>query len=86
MVSTATHGRGGATPLPLRAKQVDKFKQSLSTKQLIEKQFRTKVIDFISKKNSRQEFVPLIGKLIEKAHVEPLHVNNNAWQYFLRVF
>ena len=37
-------------------------------------------------RNSFQEFVPLIGKLIEKAHVEPLHVKNNAWQYFLRVF
>ena len=53
-------------------------------KQLSEKQFRTKVTDFISKENSRQEFVPLIGKLIEKAHVEPLHVKNNAWQYFLK--
>lgn len=61
------------------ANQVDKFKQSLSTKQLKEKHFRTKVTDFISKKNSRQEFVPLIGKLIEKAHVEHLHVKNNAW-------
>ena len=30
--------------------------------------------------------MPLIGKLIEKAHMEPLHVKNNAWQYFLRVF
>ena len=66
------------------ANQVDKFKQSLSTKQLKEKQFRTKVTDFISKKNSRQEFVPLIGKLIEKAHVEPLHIKNNAWQYFFK--
>ena len=66
------------------ANQVDKFKQSLSTKQLKDKQFRTKVTDFISKKNSRQEFVPLIGKLIEKAHVEPLHIKNNAWQYFFK--
>ena len=66
------------------ANQVDKFKQSLWTKQLKEKQFRTKVTDFISKKNSRQEFVPLIGKLIEKAHVEPLHIKNNAWQYFFK--
>ena len=30
--------------------------------------------------------MPLIGKLIEKAHVEPPQVKNNAWQYFLRVF
>ena len=61
------------------AKQVDKIKRSLSTKQFNDKQFRTKVTDFISKKNTRQEFVSLIGKLIEKAHVK-----NNAWQYFFK--
>jgi len=26
--------------------------------------------------------VPLIGKLIDFAYVEPLHIKNNAWQYF----
>lgn len=66
------------------ANKVDKFKKSLSTKQLKEKQFRTKVTEFISHNKSRQEFVPLIGKLIDKAHVEPLHVKNNAWQYFFK--
>ena len=28
--------------------------------------------------------MPLIGKLIEKAHVEPLHVKNNAWQFLFK--
>ena len=54
----------------------------MSEKQLKKKQFRSKVTEFIVGKNSRQEFVPLIGKLIDLAHVEPLHIKNNAWQYF----
>ena len=66
------------------ANEVDKFKKSLSEKQLKEKQFRSKVTEFIARKNSRQEFVPLIGKLIDLAHVEPLHIKNNAWQYFFK--
>ena len=49
-------------------------------KQLKEKQFRSKVTEFIGGKNSRQEFVPLI----DLAHVEPLHIKNNAWQYFFK--
>ena len=40
--------------------------------------------EFIAKSKSRQEFVPLVGPLIDKAHVEPLHVKNNAWQYSFR--
>lgn len=43
--------------------EVDKFKKSLCEKKLKEKQFRTKVTDFIARKKSRQDFVPLIGKL-----------------------
>lgn len=66
------------------ANEVDKFKKSLSQKQLKEKQFRSKVTEFIARKKSRQEFVPLIGKLIDLAHVEPLHIKNNAWQYFFK--
>lgn len=66
------------------ANEVVKFKKSLSEKQLKEKKFRSKVTEFIARKNSRQEFVPLIGKLIDLAHVEPLHIKNNAWQYFFK--
>ena len=66
------------------ANEVEKFKKSLSEKQLKEKQLRSKVTDFIARKKSRQEFVPLIGKLIDHAHVEPLHIKNNAWQYFFK--
>ena len=60
------------------------LKKPLSEKQLKEKQFRSKVTEFIACKKSRQEFVPLIRKLIDLAYVEPLHIKNNAWQYFFK--
>lgn len=47
---------------------------------------RTKITEFIAQNKSRQEFSPLLGKLIDKAHVEPLHLKNNAWGYFFKVF
>ena len=28
--------------------------------------------------------MPLLGTFIDKAHVEPLHLKNNAWQYFFK--
>ena len=28
--------------------------------------------------------MPLLGSHIDKAHVEPLHLKNNAWQYFFK--
>lgn len=36
------------------------------------------VTSLIKEKQSRLEFVPRIGKLIEKAHVEHLHLTNNG--------
>ena len=39
---------------------------------------RANVTAFIAKQRSRQEFVPLVTELIDKAHVEPLHLKNNA--------
>lgn len=41
---------------------------------------RQKVTSFIAQKKSRQEFLPLLGKAIDKVKVEPLHVKNNGWQ------
>ena len=66
------------------ASNVEKFKASLGTKPISDKCKRSKVTEFIAKSKSRQEFVPLIGKLIDRAHVEPLHLKNNAWQYFFK--
>ena len=44
-----------------------------------------KVTEYIAGQKSRQEFSPLVGKLIDKAQVEPLNLKNNAWTYFLKV-
>ena len=59
-------------------KQVEKLKEKLSKSKLTESTKRSKITSFIAEKKSRQEFSPRIGKLINKAHVEPLHLKNNA--------
>ena len=64
--------------------KVDKYKETLAKQKCPQKQMRSKITDFIAKQKSRQEFVPLVGKNVEKAHVEPLHLKNNVWQYFFR--
>ena len=64
--------------------KVDKYKETLAKQKCPQKQMRSKITDFIAKQKSRQKFVPLVGKNVEKAHVEPLHLKNNAWQYFFR--
>ena len=59
-------------------KLVEKHKTKLTQKQLAA---RTKVTEFIASQNSRQEFEPLLGPVIDKAVVEPLHLANNNWQF-----
>ena len=39
---------------------------------------RTNINSIIAGLESRQEFVPLVGDLIDRAHVQPLHLKNNA--------
>lgn len=63
------------------ANSVEKFKKALESKKIEKKTKRSKVTEFISCQKSRQEFPPLIGEFINNAHVEPLHLKNNAWQY-----
>ena len=41
---------------------------------------REKITSLISQKKSRQKFPPLVGKFIDKAKAEPLHLKNNVWQ------
>ena len=62
------------------AKQVSAFKtkQSQSKKKLAPATLRTQVTTFIASKKSRQELPPPIGKLVDRAHIEPLHLKNNA--------
>lgn len=65
-------------------KEVEQFKLSLAGKTMLEKVRRSKITEFIACKKSRQEFTPLVGKLINRTHVEPLHLKNNAWQLFFK--
>ena len=42
---------------------------------------------FIAEAKSRQEFMPPLGRYVDKVKAEPLHVTNNAWQHwFMLVF
>ena len=59
-------------------KQVDVFKKSLEKKEMAASTRRAKVTSFIAQKHSRQELEPVVGKLIDRAHVDPLHLKNNA--------
>jgi hypothetical protein len=59
-------------------KEVEKFKKKIATKNVSAKTKRSNVTTFIAKQKSRQEFVPLVSELIDRAHVEPLHLKNNA--------
>ena len=62
------------------ADAVTKKKEQLSTSKLKPSTKREKVTSFIAQKKSRQEFPPLVGKFIDRAKAEPLHLKNNAWQ------
>ena len=48
------------------------------------KSTRAKITNFIAKQKSRQECLPLLGNFIDKARVEPLHLKNNASQFFFK--
>ena len=60
---------------------VDEMKEGLSKKKLSVATVRKKTLEFIKEQGSRQEFEPLIGRLVDKAYAEPLHNSNNAWQF-----
>ena len=60
------------------AKQVGTLKKSLAKKQMAASTRRSKITSFIAQKHSRQEFEPVVGKLIDQAHLDPLHLKNNA--------
>lgn len=66
------------------AKQVTAFKKQIVKSKLVKSSQRNKVTSFIAERKSRQEYNPRIGKLIDKAHVEPLHLKNNACALMFR--
>ena len=67
------------------AKKVADLKGKLNKTQLAPKTKRSKVTAFIASNKSRQEFEPLIGKFIDRAHVDPLHLKNNACQHIHKI-
>ena len=60
--------------------EVEKLKLKLEKQKGSKLTKRNKITSFISDQKSRQEFVPLIRQFIDRAHIEPLHPNNNACQ------
>ena len=60
------------------AKAVTNVKKKIEKQNSTPATKRSKVTAFIAQKCSRQEFVPLLGDVIDRAHAEPLHLKNNA--------
>ena len=64
------------------ANKVVKLNNSLENSKLAASTKRNKVLTLIRNEKSRQERVPILGKLVDNGLAEPLHNTNNAWQYF----
>ena len=58
-------------------KTVETFKEKVEKKNVKESTKRSNITSFIATQKSQQEFVPLVAELIDRAHVELLHVKNN---------
>ena len=43
---------------------------------------RTKVCNYIASLKSRQEFEPILGRIIQNAKCDNLHVGNNCWGHW----
>ena len=52
-------------------KSVEQLKNKISTKKLSETTKQSKVTSFIAKNKSRQEFEPLLGKIVDPVHEDP---------------
>ncbi|XP_031550490.1 uncharacterized protein LOC116287922 [Actinia tenebrosa] len=63
------------------AAAVEKLKSKVSKEKITETTKRSKITAFISQQGSRQEFIPIIGKRVDRIHVDPLHLKNNACAY-----
>ena len=64
------------------AAKVAERKQQLQGSTYAESAKRKKVLDFIKDKKSRQEFEPIIRKIIDFGYAEPLHNGNNGWEFW----
>lgn len=59
-------------------KKVEGLKKTLSKEKSADRTKRSKITSFIAKLKSRQEFIPLLGPIVDRIHIEPLHLKNNA--------
>ena len=64
------------------AAKVAERKQQLKGSTYAESTKWKKVLDFIKDQKLRQEFEPTIGKIIDFGYAEPLHNENNGWQFW----
>jgi hypothetical protein len=60
------------------AKSVEALKKEIAKQKLSDSTKRSRVTTYIAKAKSRQEFIPPFGPLIDRIHVDPLHLKNNA--------
>lgn len=67
-------------------KEVDKLKKQLSKGKMSETSKRNRITTCIGNNSSRQEFIPLLGRVIDRAHVETLHLKNNLCALLHRRF
>jgi hypothetical protein len=56
-----------------------KLQQTVNQKNVSEKTKRSNITSFIAKQSRQQEFIPLVGEMIDQAYVEPLLLKNNAY-------
>ena len=66
------------------AKAVKAQKGKLEKQKIAESTKRSKLTSFIAQQKHRQEFEPLIGPLIDRAHIDTLHCKNNACQQIFK--
>ena len=81
----AVHGGHGHIVKEFSRRYVEKLKKKLEVQNCSAKTKRNKIIALIAKEKSWQEFKPLLGRFHNRAHIEPLHVKNNACQQMFRL-
>ena len=67
------------------SKKVEKLKKKLEVQNYSAKTKRNKITTLIANEKGRQEFEPLLGRFLDRAHIEPLHVKNNVCQQMFRL-
>ena len=64
-----------------KAIQSEKKQYVKNNKVRIEDIPREKVTQWVAKRKSRQESIPLVGQYIDRAKADPLHIKNNCVQF-----